>query len=676
MSTSFPGIPGGRLAAARSRDSVEERRTQTLTAIERGTAYLARFQSESGTLRGDYDGPLFLTPGYVFAHYATGTPILEAARVKLVRYLERAQNADGGFGLHLEGPSLLFSTVLNYVALRLLGSGSPQALAWIRDRGGALAIPSWGKYWLAIMRLYDWEGVNPLPPELWLLPRWVPIHPARFWCHARVIYLALSYLYGRRWQIADDDLVRAIREEIFVGTPEWSAARNLVAPGDVHVPHSPPLRALNAALCTLHPHVPRRLRARALAEVLDHVEHEERTTAFRALGPVNKALDAIVLYAAGSPLARRSIDGLDYHLFDGERGLTVSAEDSSELWDTAFAVQALAAARSATRIAGRLSTRTSDGLLVAARGALLDSQICEDVPERRRYHRDHSRGGWPFSTRAQGWPVSDCTAEALLALLALGDLERDRLVPAVDLLLGWQNPDGGWPTYERRRAGAWLELLNASELFAEIMVDRSHLEPTASCTCALVAARALVHGYRDAEIARALARAERYIRARQRTDGSWEGAWGVCFTYGTWFGVRALRALGVGVHDPSLGRAARFLLSKQLPDGGWGESWESCPRRAYIDHPDGSQPVMTAWAVLALSLAGTPQASDAIESGVRFLLGRQCEDGDWPQQGATGVFNRTCMLNYRFYRDMFPLWAIALSSGGTPSEATQRSAGH
>jgi squalene cyclase len=28
----------------------------------------------------------------------------------------------------------------------------------------------------------------------------------------------------------------------------------------------------------------------------------------------------------------------------------------------------------------------------------------------------------------------------------------------------------------------------------------------------------------------------------------------------------------------------------------------------------------------------------------------------------TGVFNRTCMLNYRFYRNYFPLWALALAS--------------
>ncbi|HNC95051.1 MAG TPA: hypothetical protein PKW90_02940 [Myxococcota bacterium] len=52
----------------------------------------------------------------------------------------------------------------------------------------------------------------------------------------------------------------------------------------------------------------------------------------------------------------------------------------------------------------------------------------------------------------------------------------------------------------------------------------------------------------------------------------------------------------------------------------------------------------------------------AIQRGVQFLCERQLPNGDWPQQGMTGVFNRTCMLNYRFYRNHFPLWALALAA--------------
>ncbi len=30
-----------------------------------------------------------------------------------------------------------------------------------------MGVPSWGKAWLAILGVYEWEGLNPVPPELW-----------------------------------------------------------------------------------------------------------------------------------------------------------------------------------------------------------------------------------------------------------------------------------------------------------------------------------------------------------------------------------------------------------------------------------------------------------------------------------------------------------------------------
>ena len=52
--------------------------------------------------------------------------------------------------------------------------------------------PSWAKLWLAVMGCYAWEGMNPLPPEMWMLPyaSWTGIglfHPGRYWCHCRMV---------------------------------------------------------------------------------------------------------------------------------------------------------------------------------------------------------------------------------------------------------------------------------------------------------------------------------------------------------------------------------------------------------------------------------------------------------------------------------------------------------
>jgi lanosterol synthase len=33
--------------------------------------------------------------------------------------------------------------------------------------GTATAAPAWGKFWLSVLNVYEWDGNNPIPPELW-----------------------------------------------------------------------------------------------------------------------------------------------------------------------------------------------------------------------------------------------------------------------------------------------------------------------------------------------------------------------------------------------------------------------------------------------------------------------------------------------------------------------------
>jgi squalene cyclase len=55
----------------------------------------------------------------------------------------------------------MFGTVLSFVSLRLLGMSANQGTAkaareWILTHGGATAVPSWGKFWLAVLGVYEW----------------------------------------------------------------------------------------------------------------------------------------------------------------------------------------------------------------------------------------------------------------------------------------------------------------------------------------------------------------------------------------------------------------------------------------------------------------------------------------------------------------------------------------
>jgi len=631
--------------------------------LSRGLSHLAATQHANGMWKGDYGGPQFLLPLYIGVAHILRIDLGDELAGEMRRYLRAHQNPDGSFGLHVEGHGHVFTSVLVYVAQRLLGvpSDDPDLVRcrrWFSGHGGPTASASWGKFILSLLGLYDWDGLDPVPPEAWLLPRSLPVHPGRLWCHCRMVYLPMAYLYGARYVAPETPVLRALRSELYDDPAyedvDWRAARSRVSPTDAYTPRSWLLRRVNRVLDAYERRPSRALRRRAMAFCLDQIRQEDENTDYICIGPINKLLNALVWHVErpGGDEVRRHVARMPDYLWHATDGVKMQGYNSSELWDTAFALQAIAET-------GRVPECRA--MVERAFAFVERTQVLEDTPEHEHYFRHASRGGWPFSTLSHGWPISDCTAEGLKAALALephleSPLPKWRLDAAVDLILSFQNEDGGWATYERTRGPRWLELLNPSDCFADIMIDYSYVECTSASVTALARYQARFPGERQEEIDRALRRGEAFLRGAQRADGSWEGSWGVCFTYGTLFAVEGLRAAGASTDDPALRRAVRFLQAHQRPDGSWGETVDACAERRWVDAEDG-QVVMTAWAVLALIGAGEAR-SDAVASGLRFLAARQRPDGSYPPERIAGVFNKTCAIHYDNYLKVFPVWAM------------------
>lgn len=50
-------------------------------------------------------------------------------------------------------------------------------------------------------------------------------------------------------------------------------------------------------------------------------------------------------------------------------------------------------------------------------------------------------------------------------------LDVSRIYDAINVILSYQNSDGGWPTYELKRGSDKLELLNPSEVFGNYQIS-------------------------------------------------------------------------------------------------------------------------------------------------------------------------------------------------------------
>jgi len=589
-----------------------------------------------------------------------GRPLEPARRRSVLRSFKHTRLEGGTWGLHEHSAPHLFVTTLVYVATRLLGIERDDPLVQPARRflqaEGVVSIPSWGKFWLALLNLYDWRGVHAILPELWALPRWIALHPSNWYCHTRLIYMAMSAVYPHRYQAPVTPMIESLREELFpqgFANVDFPASRNRLRDEDLFARPSVWLRAGYACARIFERFHAKRLRTRCMDATLQCIKWELQTSNHTSISPVSGLLNILALWLRDSddPDCQQALAQLDGWIWEDEKfGARVTGARSAS-WDTGFALQALAKVPETGGVRDAFQ---------AGAEFLYRQQIGTSFDGFREAYRNDPKGGWCFAGVWHGWPVTDCTAEAVLGIIATHREATDTTVlgDAVKFMLRGQNRDGGFGSYEAQRSRLGLEWLNPAEMFGESMTEHSYVECTASCLAALAACKEHFPQITDKTVMSAVSRADTWLRRTQAIDGSWRGVWGVQFIYGTLFGVRGLLAAGARPGDPALRLACQWLLDRQHRDGGWGEHHSGCLTGQYIAHGE-SQVIQTAWALIALLEAGD-SSWNAISRGAQYLLDTQEADGTWPRQDMVGVFFRTALLDYALYRQYFPLHALGL----------------
>ncbi len=203
-------------------------------AIARTRKWLLDRQFSDGSWCAELEGDTILESETILLYAYLGRANCDAARKMAARIVEQ-QLPDGGWAMYPGGALDISGSVKAYFALKLTGH-DPSAEYMQRARrailahGGADAVNSYTRFYLAMLGQISYEQCPAVPPEAMLLPKWFPVNLYAVSAWSRTIIVPLSIISAFR-PVAKISPQFGIRELFMRDPKNWPPLRCAGLPG-------------------------------------------------------------------------------------------------------------------------------------------------------------------------------------------------------------------------------------------------------------------------------------------------------------------------------------------------------------------------------------------------------------------------------------------------------------
>ena len=622
-------------------------------ALAASTDWFLKRQHADGHWCGELEGDTILESEYILLLAWLGHERGSTAR-KAASYILTKQNEAGGWSLYPDGPIDISVSVKAYFALKLTGHDPDEdhmrrARAVIRANGGADAVNSFTRFYLALLGQISYQHCPAVPPEMILLPNWSPINIYRISAWSRTIFVPLSIVWANHPSRTIDD-AGSIRELFLEEPNKW---RPLCCPGKENASSlwswQGFFRSVDSGLklaerCCIRP-LRRRAVKQAEAWMLERFQDSDGLGAI--FPPIIWSVIALrcLGYSEDSPEVQECLNQLEALMIDEDDAIRLQP-CKSPVWDTAIALRALSAAK-----------HMPEDSVAGCVDWLLAKEV--RVPGDWEKTVKAEPAGWFFEHENAFYPDIDDT---IMVMMALREASLSgSLATASEERVGVRGSSSPTPADGREHAEPSPGLRTCFEMHKRLYdgLPRPSTYQHSDPTTALEGHRTSIskHVLRvrlskrersggeemTSKIDVACERALQWILAMQNRDGGW-GAFDkdndLEFLCHVPFAdhnamidpstpditarvLEALAQFNMSVGHPAVDRAVSYICRTQEEDGAWFGRW-------------GVNYIYGTWQVLSgLAQIGVPTNDPAIQRGVAWLLEHQQTCGGWGESART-----------------------------------------